>query len=313
MLIATDRQAFALDTRQRHAPPHLLASGAPIAALAERGDLRLVITGAGDALLFAASGAKPVPTGIAERICSAAIVGLDPWRIVIGTEPPHVFRLAEGQEGAERMDAFDALECRSSWHTPWGGPPAVRSLAYTSDGWVYADIHVGSIMRSPDGGTTWEPVAPKLHEDVHQVATCPATVLNIYANTADAVWVSRDRGASWIYRGEGLDGRYGRAIAVHPDDPAALLATVSDGPHGDDVHGQLYRSTNQGVTWSLCEQGFPASVSHNIDTFHVAYDAQGAAWAVVGDTLYRSANRGATWHEHWHAPEPIERIACSPS
>jgi len=312
MLIATDRQAFALDPHQRHAPPQLLFSGAAVAALAERDDLHLAITSAGDALIFSHSGAKPVPTGIAERVRSAAILRVRPWQILIGTEPPHIYQLSEGREGATRLETFDALDCRSSWHTPWGGPPAVRSLAYTSDGWVYADIHVGSIMRSPDVGATWEPVAPKLHQDVHQVATCPATVLNIYANTANAVYVSRDRGASWLYRGEGLGKRYGRAIAVHPQDPAALLATVSDGPHGDDVHSQLYRTANQGVTWSLCAEGFPASVSHHIDTFHVAYDALGTAWAVVDDTLYRSETRGANWHVHWRAPEPIQFIASSP-
>ena len=27
--------------------------------------------------------------------------------------------------------------------------------------WIYADVHVGSIMRSPDHGTTWEPVTPR--------------------------------------------------------------------------------------------------------------------------------------------------------
>ena len=44
----------------------------------------------------------------------------------------------------------------------------MRSLAHSGD-WVFADIHVGS-MRSPDRGTTWEPVTPDLDADVHQVA-----------------------------------------------------------------------------------------------------------------------------------------------
>ena len=38
---------------------------------------------------------------------------------------------------------------RQSWYTPWAVRPAVRSLAHSGD-WVFADIHVGSIMRSPD-------------------------------------------------------------------------------------------------------------------------------------------------------------------
>ena len=312
MLIATERQVYALNPKAKQAPPELLMSGTAVAALAERGPWHLVVTTAGDAVLFRDGGAKPVPTGIADKVTSAAILSIEPWALLLGTEPPHMYRLREGIEGAERLAAFDALEVRDTWYTPWGGPPAVRSLATTDDGWVYADIHVGSIMRSPDGGDTWEPVAPKLHVDVHQVATTPASRLYVYANTADGVWVSRDRGESWLYRGEGaLRGRYGRAIAVHPQDPRALLATVSDGPHGDHVHGQLYRSDNQGATWQLCEDGYPHDVPANIDTFHVAFDRCGTAWAVVGETLYRSNSQGKSWRVHWQAPEPVQLIACA--
>ena len=67
-----------------------------------------------------------------------------------------------GEEGpAERVVAFDELACREEWYTPWGGPPAVRTFAKTQDGFCYADIHVGSIMRSPDEGISWEPVTPE--------------------------------------------------------------------------------------------------------------------------------------------------------
>ena len=147
-------------------------------------------------------------------------------RAILGTHEAHLLEFAETADRTSRVENFDQLPCRKGWHTPWDGPPAVRSLAASSDGLtLYADIHVGSIMRSEDGGMTWEPVNPHLHEDVHQVATCPAAPDRVYANTANAIYVSEDCGRSWVHRNSGLKRRYGRAIAVHADHLDCLLVT----------------------------------------------------------------------------------------
>ena len=86
----------------------------------------------------------------------ASSIGLHGGRLLIGTEEAHLYEVDESSQ-VRRIKSFDELPCREHWHTPWGGPPAVRSLAVSSDGQtVYADIHVGSIMRSEDAGLTWE-------------------------------------------------------------------------------------------------------------------------------------------------------------
>ena len=184
-----------------------------------------------------------IPTGIEDPIASLLTVREDPLTLLIGTdEGAYIHRLV-GKEGpAERVVAFDELECRKDWYTPWGGPPAVRTFAKTQDGFCYADVHVGSIMRSNDEGISWEPVTPELHKDVHQVTTCPADDNRVYANTQNGVYVSTDRGNSWVNRIEGLPVRYGTAIAVHPADPDLLIATVQKGPRGGGAW--LCRSEN---------------------------------------------------------------------
>ncbi len=226
---------------------------------------------------------------------------------LIGTEGPHIFEYSVS--GLTRIESFANLEARSEWYTPWGGPASVRSFARTSDGMVYADIHVGSIARSEDGGIGWEMVTPDLHEDVHQVATCPADDDLVFANTANAVYTSGDRGRTWNHRSAGLPERYGRAIAVHPEDPECLLATVSRGP-GDDSDGTLRRSTDGGRSWTHVTNGFPNSAEGNIDTFQIAFDQVGRAWAAVDTNLYLCEDGGANWTVAWMAPEPIAHIAC---
>lgn len=249
-----------------------------------------------------------------EPITCLLLLDGSPRQLLVGTEGAHLFTVDLGSGHARRVPAFDRLECRASWNTPWGGPPAVRSLARGEGGWVYADIHVGSIMRSPDLGVNWEPVKPELHRDVHQVATHPEAgdgSARLCANTAHAVYISDDHGDSWRYAGAGLGGRYGRAIALHPGDPDRILASVSDGPHGDNVHGELHVTANGGRSWRKAGGEFPESTTENINTFQVAFDRHGTAWAAVRNRLYVSVDGGAVWHTSWAGPGSIEQISCA--
>ncbi len=309
MLIATENAVYALHGDGGQAPPEVLLKGGSVRRVAHQGRCSAVALEGGRLVVFRSGESRELTTGIAEPVHSLLLLSAEPLVLLIGTEPPHVYRLEAGDRAARRVESFERLECRSGWHTPWGGPPALRSLARTGDGWVYADIHVGSIMRSPDGGASWEPVTPQLHEDVHQVATCPADDERVYAQTADAFWLSEDRGESWTHRAADLGERYGRCVTVHPQDPDLLLATVSDGPHGGDVHGQLYRSADAGRSWQHVADGFPASVAENIDTFHVAFGSAGVAWACVGRRLYVGHEGAAQWEEFWQAPEDILMLA----
>ena len=303
MLIATSRTAYALS--EGHAAPAQIFEGT-VAAIAKGRDLRVIALKNGDLYIRTQARAQTVATGIERDIECLIILEEDPLHLLIGTGDSRVYACKDGK--TERVASFDRLAVRDKWYTPWGGPPDVRSFAKTTDGWVYADIHVGSIMRSPDKGETWEPVTPDLHDDVHQVATSPQAADRVYANTARAVYLSDDRGRSWSHRAEGFPYLYGRAIAVHPDDPDCLLATVSKGPHGD-VAGQLYRSDDAGRTWEHVTAGFPETVSHNIDTFHLAFSPCGHAWAAVDNALYTSHDRGNYWESAWHAPAKIRMIA----
>jgi photosystem II stability/assembly factor-like uncharacterized protein len=165
-------------------------------------------------------------------------------------------------------------------------------------------------MRSSDAGESWQPVTPTLDDDVHQVNTTPAAPQRVYANTARAVYVSDDRGETWSDRGEELDNRYGRCITISPDDPDLVLATVSDGPHGENVHGQLYRSEDAGRSWQHVSDGFPDSTPDNINTHHVAFSDGQTAWALAGDTLHVGTGRATQWKRVVRFPQEAIMIAA---
>ena len=308
MLILTEGAVYSADESAPEAEPARALDEAALAVEAAPG-LGAAALPNGEVAVFGAEGAGRLDGGVEDEIHCLHVLREDPLAVLIGTEPARLYRLERGSP-ARRVESFDRLEVRGDWYTPWGGPPAVRSLARCGDD-VYADIHVGSIVRSADGGRSWEPVAPGLHPDVHQVAVCPAAPERVYANTADAVFVSEDRGDSWRHRAAGLPHRYGRAIAVHPRDPDCLLASVSRGPRAEGT-GQLFRSNDAGRSWEHVSDGFPAASQDNVDTFQVAFDAGGAAWASAGDRLYRSEDRGRGWSVAWQAPEPVVALACPP-
>ncbi len=299
MLVVTDSAVFEVDETGAR-PSVAVYEGDSIRCAASAGSWTLIGHSDGDVAALGPDSACVMRGRVPDAVASLVCVGVDPLSALVGTDDgAHMYRL-DADGSAELLTAFDELPCRDGWHTPWGGPPAVRSLAQTGDGWVYADVHVGSIMRSPDRGTSWEPVSPELHEDVHQVATCPADDTLVCANTAEAVYVSEDRGTSWTRRASGLAARYGRAIAVHPDDPGRLLATVSDGPHAGN--GRLYRSSDCGRSRTQAVDGFPETTEGNIDTGHVAFTSAGEAWCAVGRTVYGGGDLADEWHTFWEAP-----------
>jgi hypothetical protein len=308
MIIATKNAVYHLEKNDNVNKPNLLLDGIEVRRVTEGEERNVVATAENNIIILDANKRRLLETGISDRIDSLCIIDENPLDLLIGTTPPYIYRVNE--EGpAKRIKTFDDLEVRSQWYTPWGGPAAVRSMASTRDGWVYADIHVGSIMRSPDKGRTWEPVIPSLHKDVHEVSTTPASDRRVYANTYLSVYVSEDNGDSWEHRSEGLNNRYGRGIAVNPEDPDTVLCGVSDGPRGINVNGQLYYTEDAGRNWTHVIRGFPESTKKNIDTFHIAYTDKDVAWVTDEESIFISRDRGNTWETYWRAPEEILMIS----
>ncbi len=308
MLLSTDTVVYEiLQDGDQPMPVYDQAGG--IRRVAEGDTVSVAGLADGDLVLLGGEEPERLETGLEEEIWSLLILSEDPLEVLVGTVAPHIYHV-DADGNVERNGSFAALDVRETWSTPWGGPPVARSMAAGEDGYVYAGIEQGSIMRSPDGGRNWEPVEPDLNKDIHQVATCPAAPERVYANTAKGFFLSDDCGNSWHHRsGDPLNARYGRGVAVDPSRPDRVLVTVSDGPHGDDVHGQLYFSDDAGKSWQQVRGRFPESTPANINTFHVAFDNSGAAWAVVDNVVYTDGGGDPTrMHEVARLGNPAKSL-----
>jgi hypothetical protein len=206
---------------------------------------------------------------------------------VVGTSEAHLYRVAE--DGLERVDAFDEVEGRDGWYTPWGGPPDSRSIT-EDDETVYVNVHVGGIVRTKDAGATWEPTID-IDADVHRVW---ADDRRVFAATAWGLGVSEDRGDSWAFRAEGLDATYCRGVALCGD---TVLVSASSGPGGG--RSAIYRGSRAGGAFERCREGLQDRFDDNIDSYclDAIPDASSATFGTADGRVFTSQDEGASWTE----------------
>jgi hypothetical protein len=177
--------------------------------------------------------------------------------VFAGTVGPRLLKL-EGT-GLTPLPSFDAVPGREEWH-PVGSPLVVRSLTSTADGAaLLANVHVGGIVRSDDGGRSWHPTI-EVDADVHEVRAHPTRADVVTAAAAVGLCVSRDRGRNWEVVVDGLHATYARAVAFDGDD---VLVSASDGPF--TRRSAIYRRSGSGRL-EREDNGLPEWLEGNVDT-----------------------------------------------
>lgn len=224
-----------------------------------------------------------------------------------GTADARLYHLLDGR--LEAVKAFDEAPGRDAWYTPWGGPPATRSLSAHPDGRLYVNVHVGGIVRSRDGGRTWEPTLD-IDLDVHEVRAEARRGWVVAATGAGGFGLSEDGGDSWRLTDEGLHGGYCRAVSVGG---ATVLLSASTGPRSRQ--GAVYRRTLEGdEAFERCRHGLPEWFEGNVDTgwLDAAGDLAALAAPASGE-LYLSDDAGETWQLGAEGLPPVRAVAVEPS
>jgi hypothetical protein len=221
-----------------------------------------------------------------------------PDGLLAGSPGAHLFRYVDGNW--ERVEAFEGVEGRDTWHTPWGGPPDTRSLSVDEVGTVYANVHVGGIPTSHDGGRTWRPTI-EVDADVHQVLAPVSRPGWVLAATARGLAVSEDGGTTWRFERDGLAAPYSRSVAVSE---SMILVGASDGPSGR--RAAVYRRPIAGDGgFERCGGGLPEWFTGNIDTYCLDAAKGTVAFGTDGGSVFVSADEGETWEEAARGLAPV--------
>ncbi|MGI8762680.1 MAG: WD40/YVTN/BNR-like repeat-containing protein [Ilumatobacteraceae bacterium] len=238
-------------------------------------------------VLVASRDLHRVADGTAELVASlgngaaGTCVGTHGGTAWLGGDNACLWRLNGTQ--LEEVESLQDAPSRDEWHTPWGGPPAVFSMA--SDGTdLYVSVHVGGILRSVDGGS-WVPTID-LHHDVHQVTVSPDGT--VWAATGlSGLAESGDRGATWRYHSDGLHADYLLAVATVTD--GVLVAASSGHAAGD---GAVYRFA--GGSFVRCS-GLPDDLDGAIGPRQLAATGDHAVVALPNGDVYASHDGGYQW------------------
>ena len=218
------------------------------------------------------------PRAKSEATLTAVVAAGD--TVFAGTDDARVLRL--GSAGVlEPLPGFDAIAGRAEWHQV-GSPLQVRTMTSTSDGAVVlANVHVGGIPRSIDGGDSWHPTIA-VDDDVHQVLAHPTRPGIVVAAASVGLCRSRDGGATWTSTTDGMAMSYARGVAFVGDD---VVVTVSNGPRAS--RAAVYRAPVDGgpvqpVTGGLGE------LHGNVDSGCIASDGTTVALADGAGAVWRS-------------------------
>jgi hypothetical protein len=218
------------------------------------------------------------------RLNCVAVHDGDVW---VGAAEARLLMLEGG--GLKPRQDFEEAPGRDDWFTPWGGPPDVRSLA-SSDGYLFANVHVGGILRKDPGVNSWLPTIA-IDSDVHEVVT-DLRDGSVLAATAKGLGVSHDLGETWEFDTDGLHSSYARAIAVGTDN---VFMSAANGPFGGSA--ALYRRRVDEPGFVKCERGLPEWFDDNIDTGCLATEGRSVAFGTQDGRVFLSSDEGESWEE----------------
>jgi photosystem II stability/assembly factor-like uncharacterized protein len=239
-------------------------------------------------------------------------VGAADGSVYAGCEPSQLF--VSHDRGASWTEREGLRELPSA--PTWSFPPRpwtshVRAIAPHPriPDLLLVGIELGGLMRSEDGGRTWQDHRPGAHRDVHALAWHPSGDGRAYQAAGGGAARSDDHGASWTPADAGSELDYVWALGVVPDEPATWLVSAS--PDARHAHGDgparagLYRWRGDGP-WRRVQEGLPEPLD---DMPYALAVAEGRV--VVGlrsGRLFASDDLAERWRELEVAGDPLQRV-----
>lgn len=244
-------------------------------------------------------GATWAECGLPEPGVFSLAVSAADGAVYAGTEPSRLFRSDDRGESWREIQALLALPSRPTWSfppRPWTSH--VRWIApspHDAD-LILVGIELGGLMRSTDGGATWEDHRPGAQRDVHSLAWHPRVPGRAYEAGGGGAASSEDAGETWQPADDGRDRHYTWSVAVDPDDPELWYVSASTGPFaahgGRDPQARIYRR-RPGEAWKALGGGLPDPLTAMP---YALVAGAGRLFAGLADgQIWESGDRGDTW------------------
>jgi photosystem II stability/assembly factor-like uncharacterized protein len=225
--------------------------------------------------------------------------------IYAGTEPSNLYRSEDDGRAWETFPRLPELPSAATWSfppRPWTSHVRWIAAHPVDPETIYVGIELGGVMRSRDGGRTWEDRKPGSQYDCHALATHPAAPDRVYEAAGGGIALSTDAGATWRPVDDGADRHYTWGLAVDAADPdlwyvsATFGANVAHRSNGD-ARALIYRKRGDAPWQPLGGNGtLPAPLPYMPYALLAPRHQPGTLIAgMQNGELWRTDDAGDTW------------------
>jgi hypothetical protein len=237
--------------------------------------------------------------------------------VFAGTEPSRLFRSDDRGQSWRALDGLLELPSRPTWRfppRPWTSHVRWIAPSPHDAAFILVGIELGGLMRSSDGGETWQDHRPGAQRDVHSIAWHPRVPGRAYEAAGGGAAFSEDAGETWRAADDGRDRHYTWSVAVDPDDPDLWYLSASTSPfaaHGrGDPQARIYRR-HGGEPWRAMGDGLPDPLPAMP---YALVAADGRLFAGLADGgLWESRDHGDSWGAcvlEGDAPGSFHALVC---
>lgn len=227
-------------------------------------------------------------------------------RVYAGTEPAHLFSSDDlGQHWSE-LPALRSVPSVPRWKFPV--PPHIAHAKHLNfdphdPAVLYVCVEVGGLMKSTDGGESWEEIHG-IYEDAHRLVIHPEDGRRLYVVTGRGLYVSADGGKTfeqWISRPSEI-GNYPDGCVLHPRKPDLMF--IGGAQHGPGEWARTHfagarvsRSRDGGRTWEILGNGLPDLMQASIEALCLEESGDGVSVfaATTAGEVYCSDDAGESW------------------
>lgn len=179
------------------------------------------------------------------------------------SEPNTVYAAGEGIF-CRSEDCGESWSYMGEWGPPgiYPGQPIGLAVDPQNSNVVFANNYNGGNFKSEDGGETWVNASDGYTgASLRMIKVNPENESEVYCVGRSGTYKSSDGGSTWIgLNYDPLLGNDDKAVAIHPNNPSIIYLTKVG-------YGQIFRSTDGGMSWSLLYQHADSYDSSNWHSF----------------------------------------------